>query len=75
MWKVGQKYPFFQISTILKFDFQKKENSYVYSVPIPNPLILNKERSSKVLWYFKLMGLNKYSFGILNTDNYAKLPW
>ena len=23
MWKVGQKYPFFQMSVILKFDFQK----------------------------------------------------
>ena len=25
MWKVGQKYPFFQMSAILKFDFQKRE--------------------------------------------------
>ena len=25
MWKVGQKQPFFQMSTILKFDFQKRK--------------------------------------------------
>ena len=25
MWKVGQKQPFFQMSAILKFDFQKKK--------------------------------------------------
>ena len=25
MWKVGQKYPFCQMSAILKFDFQKRE--------------------------------------------------
>ena len=25
MWKVGQKYPVFQMSAILKFDFQKRE--------------------------------------------------
>ena len=35
MWKVGQKYTHFQMSAILKFDFQKKEkkkkkNNYVF---------------------------------------------
>ena len=25
IWKVGQKWPFFQMSAILKFDFQKRE--------------------------------------------------
>ena len=64
MRKVGQKYPFFQMSAILKFDFQKREQLRFSEV---NYLNYTKKKKKNCMWLPKNKGKQEQAMDPFHT--------